>query len=69
MLTKKDIESVGVLIKDLESKSYFDFNQKSQLKSEKEIFDGKLNLSSEFLTLKALKDKLNHKDIYTDREL
>ncbi|CAD8145482.1 unnamed protein product [Paramecium pentaurelia] len=69
ILNKKDIESVGVLIKDLESKSYFDFCQKSQLKSEKEIGDGKLNLSSEFLTLKALKDKLNHKDLYTEREL
>lgn len=38
------MDSVGVLIKDLESKSYLDYYPKFQGRSEKEIMDIRINL-------------------------
>ncbi|CAD8074510.1 unnamed protein product [Paramecium sonneborni] len=68
-INKKEIDSVGILIKDLESRSYLDIYHKSQQKSEKEILDLKIHFTLELQTLKSLKDKLHHKELYTDKDI
>ncbi|CAD8145415.1 unnamed protein product [Paramecium octaurelia] len=67
-INKKYMDSVGILIKDLESRSYLDFCQKSH-KSDKEILDLKIHFSLELQTLKSLKEKLHHKDLYTEKDI